>query len=616
MSWGVPKLGTLVEDPVSGGNFTLIEPAGVAQGDLMIACIAYRGNAAITAPAGWSTVATAQNTGDTDATNGIASGVMFYITRGASAPDLVCTRTAGDVVQARVISYSGYSGVYDTGTSRTLAVASATATTASFDTVVANELIVAMVSGGDNYSVSTGFDATDPATASGTTADTTTAPTAGTWILRHLSGTGTGADSTLVIGDAIRATAGATGQISCVLSGIAQQVMVAGAFKVRYATVVLNSPADASSDPDTTPTLDFTGTDPDGDSLEYNVRISGVIDKYSDGNISGYSSFGATTGDHGNGQSFTGTGQTLRAVEFMLANLLGCTGNAVAKIYAHSGAFGTSSVPTGAALAVSDNLDVSTLPTALDYTSSTVLTFSGANQIVLTNGTKYVVSLEYESGSTLSIRLGIDTTSPGHAGNCIIKNSSDVWNALNTTDICFSVDFFVLNKFSASDAGFVNPDTGGDTHPFNSGENIQYTVQAGDALAPETYSWRVRAIDPAGSNSYGEWSATRSFTITVVGSTSESASPSVSSSVSPSTSQSVSSSTSVSTSESVSPSVSSSISPSVSESASSSVSPSASPSASPSTSPSSSVSPSAGIQPLPLVFSRRGMILTHRRYIP
>lgn len=31
MAWGVPKIGTRVEDPASGGNFTLIEPAGVAQ---------------------------------------------------------------------------------------------------------------------------------------------------------------------------------------------------------------------------------------------------------------------------------------------------------------------------------------------------------------------------------------------------------------------------------------------------------------------------------------------------------------------------------------------------------------------------------------------------------
>lgn len=60
----------------------------------------------------------------------------------------------------------------------------------------------------------------------------------------------------------------------------------------------------------------------------------------------------------------------------------------------------------------------------------------------------------------------------------------------------------------------------GDLEPYNSGENIQYTVQAGDALAVGTYYWRVRGIDPSGSNSYGAWSSARSFTITAGGGTS------------------------------------------------------------------------------------------------
>ena len=39
-------------------------------------------------------------------------------------------------------------------------------------------------------------------------------------------------------------------------------------------TVALNSPADASSDSDTTPTLDFTGTDADGNDVRYQVQIN------------------------------------------------------------------------------------------------------------------------------------------------------------------------------------------------------------------------------------------------------------------------------------------------------------------------------------------------------
>ena len=68
--------------------------------------------------------------------------------------------------------------------------------------------------------------------------------------------------------------------------------------------------------------------------------------------------------------------------------------------------------------------------------------------------------------------------------------------------------------YTPGDSGFANPDNGGDTDPFTSGDNIQFTVQAGDALATGTYYWRVRGIDPSGSNAFGAWSSTRSFTVT------------------------------------------------------------------------------------------------------
>jgi hypothetical protein len=38
-------------------------------------------------------------------------------------------------------------------------------------------------------------------------------------------------------------------------------------------TVVLNTPADTATGISTTPTLEFTGTDPGGDDVRYNVQI-------------------------------------------------------------------------------------------------------------------------------------------------------------------------------------------------------------------------------------------------------------------------------------------------------------------------------------------------------
>jgi hypothetical protein len=52
------------------------------------------------------------------------------------------------------------------------------------------------------------------------------------------------------------------------------------------------------------------------------------------------------------------------------------------------------------------------------------------------------------------------------------------------------------------------------TDPFPSGDTINYMVQGGNALANgTTYYWRVRAIDPGGSNTWGSWSSTYSFTV-------------------------------------------------------------------------------------------------------
>lgn len=413
MAWGVPKLGTLVEDAT--GNFDLIEPAGVAEGDLMVACIAYRGNASITRPTGWSIVATEQNSGDTDATNGIASGDMFYIVRGSSAPSLTCTRTAGDVVLARVISYTPSAGtvpVYDTGSANTLALASVTGTTGTITTAKASELIVAMASGGDAYTVSAFDAATDPTTASGAT-DTTTAPTNGTWIERHDSSTGTGADATLAIADAVRATAGATGTIQCTFSGSARQVMIAGAFMEENKINVSDS-------------VNVTDT----------VR---VIDTYDFSNLNGSGQPLYSTGNNQAGQSFTGDGNKLKSISLRLSKTGTPTGNITGYIYAHSGTYGTSSVPTGAALATSATIDIATLTTS--FTTQT-FEFTGANAITLDNATNYVLAVENTNGD-LSNRLnvGYDTTSPTASGNMSRFNvSGGAWVAEPTVDLVFIVN--------------------------------------------------------------------------------------------------------------------------------------------------------------------------------
>lgn len=68
-------------------------------------------------------------------------------------------------------------------------------------------------------------------------------------------------------------------------------------------------------------------------------------------------------------------------------------------------------------------------------------------------------------------------------------------------------------RTSSSSVGFANIDTGADTSPFFSGDTIQFTIQPADALTDNTtYWWRVRAVDPGGSNIFSAYTTPQSFT--------------------------------------------------------------------------------------------------------
>jgi len=86
-------------------------------------------------------------------------------------------------------------------------------------------------------SVPSGFTAWSPGvpiTASGAT-NTTTAPSSTAWIERADSLNTSGADGSLAIFDAVKATAGATGNVSVTASVSAGHVLVAGAFRIASA---------------------------------------------------------------------------------------------------------------------------------------------------------------------------------------------------------------------------------------------------------------------------------------------------------------------------------------------------------------------------------------------
>lgn len=228
----------------TSGNVTPTEPTGAAQGDLLVCVIAYRDTAAFTAPAGW-TIVQQQSSGNTDVdvTTSIASGLIAYIVRGASAPSYTFTRTGGDIAIARVMAYRPVGGTitFDESNSATLGTAGTTVSMTGFTTNDADSLIVVGACGASN-SNATAFDAaTDPTTGSGAGNTTTTGTiTAGTWRRRNATGSTNGADTNLSIADAVRATAGATGDIQYTAAASRRHAIVGAAFTLTVTTYAAN----------------------------------------------------------------------------------------------------------------------------------------------------------------------------------------------------------------------------------------------------------------------------------------------------------------------------------------------------------------------------------------
>jgi hypothetical protein len=113
------------------------------------------------------------------------------------------------------------------------------------------------------------------------------------------------------------------------------------------------------------------------------------------------------------GQSFdSGRGGKVIKAQFLVkTNSPPAAGNATAKLWAHTGTFGSSGTPTGSALAVSDNFDVSVLT---DEYQLITCTFSGDNQILLAPDTKYFTTFTAPTAQHIVVGGDSDGDAPGN----------------------------------------------------------------------------------------------------------------------------------------------------------------------------------------------------------
>lgn len=118
---------------------------------------------------------------------------------------------------------------------------------------------------------------------------------------------------------------------------------------------------------------------------------------------------------------------------FDLKSVASPTGTITCTIYTHSGTFGTSSVPTGAALATATRT-----VEAADL-SATYASFEfGFSGLALTASTNYCVAIEFIGDVTNHIAVAGDTVGSSHAGNYASYNGT-VWAATAGTDLKFDL---------------------------------------------------------------------------------------------------------------------------------------------------------------------------------
>jgi hypothetical protein len=102
-------------------------------------------------------------------------------------------------------------------------------------------------------------------------------------------------------------------------------------------------------------------------------------------------------------------------------------GTLVAEIYEHSGTYGTDSVLTGDALAVSDELTYDGETTVLSQTPSAVtFTFTGDQQIELSQDTHYIIVLKITEYTSGQINVCCDESTPIHSSNPALYQQPEV----------------------------------------------------------------------------------------------------------------------------------------------------------------------------------------------
>jgi hypothetical protein len=160
-----------------------------------------------------------------------------------------------------------------------------------------------------------------------------------------------------------------------------------------------------------------------------------VADSYSVANVDGTRV--CRTGAAFVGQSFTAMDGWIDSVTLYLVKTGNPSGNAVVRLYTHTGTFGTDSRP-GTVLATSASVPLS----AITATGSTLqaVSFTFPTPVQLTAGQQYVFAINSPNGDTSNyIAVRTDVSLPTHPGNPTYSTTGSTWTVQTIVDLGFVV---------------------------------------------------------------------------------------------------------------------------------------------------------------------------------
>lgn len=136
-------------------------------------------------------------------------------------------------------------------------------------------------------------------------------------------------------------------------------------------------------------------------------------------------------------QSFVGDGAIIYGVKFLADFTIWGGADIIAYLYAHSGTFGSTGVPTGSALATATLYDISyiNIENNIGY-----LAFYFSTPYETTADTKYFVSIKYTNDVVGGfLRIYVDSSdAPNLIGNIAYKGAT-TWTSLSTFELCYGL---------------------------------------------------------------------------------------------------------------------------------------------------------------------------------